>query len=94
MVVLLTEYTASAADSRSPEALSIGSGDGWGLTEGRAVPVRWTREVAIARTTLVSEDGSPVTLTPGRTWVALPSDAGSTVELLDSEAAAHIRDQG
>ena len=44
VVVLYTNYAASIADSRSPQAQTIGEGDALVLTgDGQAVAGRWSR---------------------------------------------------
>lgn len=86
VVVLFLEYGVSAADRRSPMAISTGSGDAVVLTDGRLVRGRWRRESAMGGWELTDLSGQPIRLTPGRTWVALPQ-AGSTVTELDAATA-------
>lgn len=92
IVVLETAYGRSSADPRSPEAVSIGEGRAWVYTSGRLVEGRWERHERTQPWTLVAADGSPVHLTPGTTWVAMPT-VGQEPELLTAEAAAGLRDR-
>ena len=65
-----------------PEAQMIGEGDVWVLTGGGTQPAglvqgRWKKESLGAVTTYTDADGNPILLTPGRTWVVLPTAGGA-----------------
>jgi len=70
VVIQFTTYGTSSADSRSPEAQTVGSGEAWVFTDGHVVRGRWERPDQSRPAALVAE-GRPIRLTPGRTWVAL-----------------------
>jgi len=60
-----------------PEAETIGEGEAWLLSDGRVQEGRWQKPSADAPTTYTALDGSPMLLTPGRTWVeVVPPGAG------------------
>ncbi|MCU1453432.1 MAG: hypothetical protein JWN46_1578 [Acidimicrobiales bacterium] len=65
--------------NRSPEALTVGSGDAYVLTQGKVIACRWWRPDENGPTRLVGADGAPVKLTPGRTWEELPKPGGATI---------------
>jgi hypothetical protein len=67
-------------------ALTVGSGKVLVFTDGRAIAGTWSRPTADKPTTYTANDGTPILLTPGRTWVALPR-AGSTIATLDQPTA-------
>lgn len=71
VLLLMTPYEVSPFDSRSPEARSVGSGEAWVMADGAVVHGTWTRETREAPYTLVDGEGTPITLTPGQTWVEL-----------------------
>jgi hypothetical protein len=71
VVVLFVPYRASAADVRSPEAVTLGSGTAWLLSDGRWVEGTWSRGDRLEPIALTDSAGSEMTLTPGRTWVQL-----------------------
>ncbi len=71
VVVLEVDYQPSAADVRSPEAQTIGTGTAWVFTGGSLVRGTWTRGDRLDPFTLLADDGSVIGLTPGRTWVEL-----------------------
>ena len=70
VVIQFTTYSTSSADSRSPEAETVGSGEAWVFTDGHVVRGRWERPDQSKPAALVA-NGRPIRLTPGRTWVAL-----------------------
>ncbi|MDQ2677232.1 MAG: DUF3048 domain-containing protein, partial [Actinomycetota bacterium] len=72
VVVLETDYVASEADRRSPEAVTVGSGAAWVFTAGRLIEGTWSREDRHRPWTLTGADGAPMALTAGSTWVELP----------------------
>jgi hypothetical protein len=65
-----------------PEAQMVGEGDVWVLTGGGDQPAglvqgRWKKPALDAVTTYTDVDGNPILLTPGRTWVVLPTAGGA-----------------
>ena len=95
VVVLVVEYRPSQIDARSPEAQTLSeSGPVWVFSEGQVQAGRWSRLEPDDPFTLVTDDGDPILLTPGNTWVELaegiPSDdpANPDVDLEILPAAA------
>ncbi|HCV35322.1 MAG TPA: hypothetical protein DF783_00220, partial [Acidimicrobiaceae bacterium] len=88
VLFLYVDYRTSAADFASPQAVSIGSGDGWLLREGTVTGVVWGRPFASNGWHLADDDTDEVVeLTPGITWVALARlGEGEVLDL--TEAAA------
>ena len=72
VVIMITTYGSSAADARSPEVRSTGSGTLIVLTEGHIVTGSWSRAAATDKAVLLDEEGSEIALTPGQTWVLYP----------------------
>lgn len=79
VVVLFAPYGRSAADSSSPEAQSVGSGDVVVYREGQRIDGTWTRESASDPFTLTTAAGEPLLLQPGRTFVELADAATDSV---------------
>jgi hypothetical protein len=71
VVVQFVNYGTSAADANSPEAITTGSGDAWIFTEGTLVRGQWSRKNATSVTVFSDQDGNPIQLLPGSTWVEL-----------------------
>ena len=74
VVVLYVKYEASAADPKSPEAQTVGTGVGYVLTNGSIIEVTWERTDRTLPFTLKDSSGTVVRMTPGRTWVLLARD--------------------
>ena len=70
VVILAMVYAPGI--SNSPDAQSVGSGEVWVFSGGRMVHGTWSRTDRLHPFTLTADDGSPILLTPGRTFVELP----------------------
>ena len=74
VVVLQTRYTGSAACSYCPEAITVDPEGGVALvfTDGHLIRGRWTRPSANQPWQVTDNNGDPIRLTPGQTFIALP----------------------
>jgi|DEB0MinimDraft_10_1074344.scaffolds.fasta_scaffold00815_5 hypothetical protein len=72
VIVQFINYTTSEADSRSPEAVTIGQGTAWIFTNGQVSEGTWSRGSASETTSYFASDGSPMKVIPGQIWVELP----------------------
>lgn len=79
VVVVETDYVDSPVDTRSPEGVTVGSGQALVLTDGRLVVARWQRDTETSPLALVDGSGVPVTLSAGRTWVELVPPGTATI---------------
>jgi hypothetical protein len=70
VVVLVMNYAQGVSDS--PDAQSIGYGEAFVFTGGNSIHGAWIRQDRFAPFTLIADDGSPIELTPGRTFIELP----------------------
>jgi len=82
VIIQFVSYASSGVNDQFgkpiPEAQLIGEGDAWVLTAGGIVLGRWHKPSLEALTTYTDVDGNPIGLTPGRTWVALPSQGDAS----------------
>lgn len=82
VIVQFVDYADSGvADQfgiQIPEAQLVGSGDAWVFTSGGVIKGRWQKASLEAVTVYTDAAGTPIALTPGRTWVALPQRGGAT----------------
>ncbi|MDA3038724.1 MAG: DUF3048 domain-containing protein [Actinomycetota bacterium] len=76
VVIMVAKYKRSSADPNSPELISTGEGDLFVLTAGSVVQGTWSRPDRSDKPTLTDENGAPILLTPGQTWILYP-EAGS-----------------
>lgn len=77
VIVHFTDYGVSAADARSPEAITVGSGRAWIFTDGHVVDAVWRRNELTDQFEYVN-DGGVVRILPGRTWVEMPRPDGAS----------------
>ena len=62
------------------ELLNTGSGDGYYLTDGVAQKIKWSKQSHGGQTVYTLENGEPLTLNPGNTYIELvPTYMGYTV---------------
>ena len=80
VLVMFCQYRASPADAHSPEAQTTGTGQLWVFTSGQVIEGTWSRPTVTDPLTLVDSAGTPITLTPGQTWVELPK-TGKAVQI-------------
>ncbi|MET0729092.1 MAG: DUF3048 domain-containing protein [Acidimicrobiales bacterium] len=80
VIVQFTNYGPSDVGDQFgvaiPEAQMVGEGEAWVLTNGGLVVARWQKPTVDAVTSYTDVDGTPIGLTPGRTWVALAQPGG------------------
>ena len=83
VVVLKVQVTHSgitdAAGNEDPFVLAYGSGDALVLSRGTVQAGHWSRPTVLNPLALTSADGTPLGLSPGRTWVELVPVSGSAV---------------
>jgi Protein of unknown function (DUF3048) N-terminal domain/Protein of unknown function (DUF3048) C-terminal domain len=72
--VLVLEMEYLPGISGSPDAQTIGTGEAFVFTGGNYVHGTWTRTDRLAPFALVADDGSPIELMPGRSFIELPRD--------------------
>jgi hypothetical protein len=61
-----------------PETVLRGSGEALVASQGHTIPATWTKIAAVDPVALTTEDGDPVTLARGTTWVELvPNGSGA-----------------
>ena len=75
VVVVWMPYGRSAADRRSPQAFSYGSGEALVLTAGAVHEARWERTEDRAGFRFTDTAGNPLSLSAGSTWLLLANDS-------------------
>ena len=71
VLVLVVDYVQSKIYAPSPIAQTLGTGEAYLFTGDKVVHGKWTRDDRLKPFTLTADDGTPMLLTPGRTWVEL-----------------------
>jgi hypothetical protein len=78
VVVLEIDYDLSGGHGRSvPHGVVTGKGRAVVLTQGQAVEGTWSRPTLADPLKLVADNGEKIKLTPGQTFVELPTPGGS-----------------
>ena len=75
VVVLEVGYVPSAADDRSPEAVSTGGGAARVYSDGAVQEGTWSRSGRSSVWDLRTAEGAALTLRPGTTWMVLADRA-------------------
>jgi hypothetical protein len=59
-----------AGDDKGRQSLgAIGKGDGWFITNGKAIKIKWSKASRKAQTQYVDEAGKSIVLNQGQTWI-------------------------
>ena len=75
--IVVLEMIYAPGISNSPDAQSVGNGQAWVFAAGNMIHGTWTRANKLVPFTLTADDGTPIVLTPGRTFVELPRTGGN-----------------
>jgi hypothetical protein len=70
-VAIRLDENRDVLGNRTPDPVVIGQGRAWLLRDGRLVAGTWRRPSAARPLRLLGQDGKPLALRPGRTWVEL-----------------------
>lgn len=80
-VLVLRASMADMGDSYGHVAITLNEGDGWYACGGKVVPITWKKGMYNAPLTYSTEDGKPLTLGVGKTYVnIIPKTAEITCE--------------
>jgi hypothetical protein len=80
VIVQFVSYVGVPGVGQSQQAVTVGEGEAWILTDGKLVKGKWTRPDPKQPAVYTDANGTPVNLTPGRTWIELPQP-GDAVEI-------------
>ncbi len=80
IIVYNAKYTTIDNYGRQTMA-NTGSGDGYFISEGKAVPIVWSKKDRSARTEYKLKDGTPLTVNDGRTYIGI-MPTGRSVKLI------------
>lgn len=84
VIIQFVQYGRSVAFAGSPEVKVIGNGNAWILTDGRLIAGKWSRPTSGSLTQFRDLEGEIISLTAGRTWIALPR--ADTAEILENRS--------
>jgi hypothetical protein len=78
VIVQFIDYVGHPRGAHLPVGQLVGEGDVWVFSAGQRVAGRWSKPTPEAVTQYLLPDGTPIQLTPGRTWVALVPPGGAS----------------
>jgi hypothetical protein len=70
-VAIRLDENRDVLGNRTPDPVVIGQGRAWLLRDGRLVAGTWRRSAPTQPLRVLGQDGKPLALRPGRTWVEL-----------------------
>jgi len=70
-VAIRLDENRDVLGNRTPDPVVIGRGRAWLLRDGRLVAGTWRRSAPAQPLRVLGQDGQPLPLRPGRTWVEL-----------------------
>ncbi len=75
---IIVQEIASPLIEKDPEGRrnlkNIGSGKGYYITGGKVIPIQWSKKARDAQTSYTTEDGKPIVLNRGQTWIEIVPD--------------------
>jgi Protein of unknown function (DUF3048) N-terminal domain/Protein of unknown function (DUF3048) C-terminal domain len=80
VVIQFVSYVGVPGVGQSQQAVTVGEGEAWILTDGKIVKGTWSRPDPKQPAVYKDAAGNPVKLSPGTTWVELP-EPGEAVEI-------------
>ena len=75
VVVMVLDYSMNG---NSPVGHTVGGGEAFLYTNGRVVHGSWTRPDIGGRATFLDDNGQPLKLSPGQTWIEMPPSGATT----------------
>ncbi len=80
---------STASDGKYLNLQTTGSGKGWYITNGKAVPIKWSKSSRKAKTKYTYEDGTEIEVSDGRTYIeVLPTSRTEKIEGTKTEETA------
>lgn len=71
IIQYVKNYTIAGDDAGRQEVNTVGSGNGWYATCGKAMKIKWSKDSRTAGTKYTDESGNEILLNPGQTWVQI-----------------------
>ena len=75
IIVQKIEYTTGYQGTKYWDLKTTGSGDGYFITNGYAVPIKWSKETRKAKTKYTYLDGKEIEVSDGRTYIELQTNS-------------------
>ena len=66
-----SNYTISGDTSGRQDIQTVGSGEGYFITDGKIAKITWSKPDRKSKTTYKFESGEEISLNPGQTWIQI-----------------------
>ena len=77
----VNNYTISGDNKNRQDIENIGSGDGYYITNGYAIPISWTKQSRSSKTIYCNANGKEIKVSDGNTYIQImPSSQNLTIE--------------
>ena len=78
IIVYQIGNTTIVGDNKGRQDLdNIGSGKGYFITEGKAIPITWEKDSRSSQTVYRDENGNEITVNDGNTWIHIVPKSGN-----------------
>lgn len=71
VIIQISSYTCINPENDLQELVQVGEGNGYYCTNGKAIPITWSKSAEKAKTKYFTEDGKELLLNPGKTWISI-----------------------
>ncbi len=71
IIVQQSSYECINPKNDLQELTQVGSGTGYYITNGKAIPIKWEKKEKKSKTKYYTEDGEKLLLNPGKTWISI-----------------------
>lgn len=78
IIVQISQYECINPKNDLQELTQVGSGQGYYITNGKAIPIKWEKESKKSKTKYYTEDGQELLLNQGKTWVSIIGSGENT----------------
>lgn len=75
IIVQQSKYECINPENDLQELTQVGEGTGYYITNGKAIPIKWSKSGKKAKTKYTTEDGEELLLNPGKTWISIIGDS-------------------
>lgn len=83
VIIQISTYECINPKNDLQELTQVGEGEGYYCTNGKAIPIKWSKSSKQSKTEFFTQDGEKLLLNPGKTWVSIigsGTDAGVAFE--------------
>ncbi len=71
IIVMQSSYECINPKNDLQELTQVGEGNGYYITNGKAIKIKWSKSSKKSKTKYTKEDGSELLLNPGKTWISI-----------------------